>query len=78
MLHYSPEALAAKQKESLDNVLKAAGGSPAYLAKMLGLPLSTVQGWIKRGRISKKGAELVSKNKVLKEHFKPNDIRPDL
>lgn len=53
-------------------------GSVSHLALMLNVPLSNVQGWAHRGRISKTGAELVEKHAVLGEKFKAGTLRPEL
>lgn len=77
MLEYTKEGLAKLHKERLDELVVVAT-SYHYLAKMLGVPASTVQGWLLRGRISKRGAKLVERNAVLKGCFTAKYLRPDL
>ena len=76
-LAYTKEQLDVLHRERLEELLVKAH-SPSFLARMLGCPVTTVQGWIARGRISKVGAILVEENKALGEHFKANYLRPDL
>jgi len=63
------------QKGSL-NLLIEEAGNPSHLARMLGLPVSTVHGWSQRGRISKEGAMLVERCANLSLTAK--ELRPDL
>ena len=77
MLHYNKEELEIAQKVRLTELIEFASGYP-FLAKMLNVHVSTVQGWILRGRISKAGAKLVEKNNSLNKKFKAEYLRPDL
>jgi hypothetical protein len=77
MLKHTKEELEQLHKEHLEELITLAT-SYHYLAKMLGQPSSTVQGWVVRGRISKAGAKLVEEHPTLKEHFTANYLRPDL
>jgi len=63
------------QKGSLIRLIEEAG-NPSHLARMLGIPVSTVHGWSQRGRISKEGARLVELCPNLS--FIAKDLRPDL
>lgn len=72
-------------KEQLDNIqheqlerLIALAGGVNHLAKMLDVGYMTVQGWRKRKRISKKGAELVGNHPTLGQTFRPFDLRLDM
>lgn len=78
MLHINPEELPEVHRNQLDLLVTHANNSPAYLAKMLDEHPSTVQGWIRRGRISKKGAIKVEQNKYLSLHFTAKQLRPDM
>ena len=77
MLHYNKEQLAIIHKEKLAELIEFAGGA-TFLSRMLGVPLTTIKGWMDRGRISKKGTLLVEKNASLKEVFNTKYLRPDL
>jgi hypothetical protein len=77
MLEYTREQLVAVHKERLDELILFAD-TYYYLAKMLRVSPSTVQGWMERGRISKAGAKRVESNKALTQNFKANYLRPDL
>lgn len=72
-LHQAREMQLEAMKELVD-----AAGSNAQLARMLGVPTSTVNSWVERGRISKKGAELVQTNVHLKHSFPISKLRPEL
>lgn len=63
------------QKAALHALIKEAG-YPSYLAKMLGVPVSTVHNWCRRGRISRAGARLVEECAQLP--FTAKQLRPDL
>ncbi len=77
MLQLTLDELIKKQKEELTRLLDQAGGC-THLAKMLNLSQSTVMGWEKRGRISKKGALRVGEHMALCEQFDARELRPDL
>ena len=77
MLQYTKEDLDKILKERLNELLVFSGGY-VHLAKMLGVPSSTTQGWVNRGRISKAGANKVSENYRLKYSFTAKYLRPDL
>ena len=77
MLQYNKEELDKLLKKRLEELIKFAS-TYYFLAKMLGLNASTVQGWVKRKRISKAGAKLVENHPTLKEHFTAKYLRPDL
>lgn len=77
MLKHTKEELERLHKERLEELVTVAT-SYHYLAKMLGQPSSTVQGWVTRGRISKAGAKLVEEHPSLKERFNAKYLRPDL
>ena len=53
-------------------------GSYRHLARMLDIPISTTNGWMNRGRVSKKGAKLVAEHPRFKSKFTANYLRPDL
>lgn len=77
MLEHTKEELEQLHRERLEELVCIAT-SYHYLAKMLGQPSSTVQGWVVRGRISKAGAKLVEEHPTLKERFTAKYLRPDL
>jgi DNA-binding transcriptional regulator YdaS (Cro superfamily) len=64
------------QKIALKELIEYAGNN-SHLARMLGLPVSTVNSWVARGRISLQGAELVQANEYLKEKFPLERLRPE-
>ena len=78
MLHYNREELEIAHRDRLNELIEFTDGSYSFLAKMLNVHVSTVQGWILRGRISKTGAKLVEKNNSLNKKFKAKYLRPDL
>jgi hypothetical protein len=65
------------QLEQLEKLI-ATAGSVNHLAKMLEIHYMTVQGWHKRERISKGGAELVAEHPTLGKKFRAIDLRPDI
>jgi hypothetical protein len=70
-------SLKLAQKKALLDLIKCAGDR-RHLARMLGKPVSTINSWVDRGRISKGGAQLVTKNLRLSEKFPISKMRPDL
>ncbi len=50
--------------------------TPAHLGKMLDINPMTIQGWIKRKQISKKGARLIEEHPCF--NFSAIELRPDL
>jgi DNA-binding transcriptional regulator YdaS (Cro superfamily) len=64
------------QEIALKELIEYAGNN-SHLARMLGLPVSTVNSWVVRGRISLQGAELVQANEYLKEEFPLERLRPE-
>ena len=77
MLPYTKSQLKAVQKQALLDLIMFAGG-PSHLAKMLGKPLSTINSWMERGKISEGGTELVGENPALCGDFPVSRLRPDL
>jgi len=61
-------------RQSLRTLISTAG-NPTHLARMLGVPVSTVHGWSRRGRISKEGAKLVDQCPYLDFTFE--NLRPE-
>lgn len=59
-----------------DLITKA--GTVRHLGVMLGVPVSTVRGWVERGRISRSGARAVEEHPTLGEHFDAEYLRPDI
>lgn len=79
MFPYTKQELTALQRSRLMELIKEAGGVAA-LAKLLGIPASTAQGWSDRGRISKEGAKKLSfvQSTSIKQKFTPEYVRPDI
>jgi transposase len=76
MITYTVARINELQREALKELIEEAG-SGAHLAKMIGVPASTVQGWVNRGRISKRGAIKVQRNSHLCNSFPVEKLRPD-
>jgi len=64
------------QEIALKELIEYAGNN-SHLARMLGLPISTVNSWVSRGRISLEGAKLVQANEYLKQKFPLQRLRPE-
>jgi len=64
------------QEIALKELIEYAGNN-SHLARMLKLPVSTVNSWVSRGRISLEGAELVQANGYLKQEFPLERLRPE-
>ena len=64
------------QETALKELIEYAGNN-SHLARMLKLPVSTVNSWVSRGRISLEGAELVQANEYLKQEFPLERLRPE-
>jgi len=64
------------QEIALKELIEYAGNN-SHLARMLKLPVSTVNSWVVRGRISLQGAELVQANEYLKQEFPLERLRPE-
>lgn len=77
MFEYTKEELIALHVARLTELIETAGGA-SHLAKMLNIPVTTIQGWCRRGRISENGVHLVSLNGGLKGRFSKEYLRPDL
>lgn len=77
MLKMTKAELCRVQNARLKELVDYADG-PHYLAKMLDTPVSTIGGWLRRGRISKKGAQRIEENPALKHKFTADYLRPDL
>ena len=77
MLQLKLEELLQVEKEQLERLVDDVGGI-SHLSKMLNVHYTTVQGWVERGRISKKGAKMVEDHMSLGEHYKAIELRPDL
>jgi len=76
MITYTVAHIKELQEEALKQLIEEAG-SGAHLAKMIGVPASTVQGWVNRGRISKRGACRVQYNAHLCNKFPTEKLRPE-
>lgn len=61
----------------LNRLIKFAGGL-SHLSRMIDTPITTLQGWVRRGAVSKKGAVLISFNNSLNKVYTPKFLRPDL
>lgn len=77
MFLYTKDQLKAMQKQALEDLVEFAGGR-AHLARMLGKPLPTINSWIKRGMVSKEGAEEIAQHTAFSEKFPVSVLRPDL
>lgn len=77
MYNLTLQQVQKQQKDKLQELIDVSG-TRRHLAIMLGVPLSTVLGWVDRGRISKAGASLVQQHTALGEQFKAEDLRPDI
>lgn len=77
MLEYTKAELKEKQLVGLNMLIDFTGGQ-SHLAKMIGVSPSTIGGWIKRGRISKRGVDIVMSNPRLNSKFNKKTLRPDL
>lgn len=66
----------ALQAEALKELIEEAG-SNVHLAKMILVPVSTVNSWVSRGRISRDGADRVQKNEYLSAKFPISKLRPE-
>lgn len=75
MITYTLDELEQMQRDSLTRLI-ATAGNPSHLARMVGLPVSTVHGWLRRGRVSREGAKLVEECPNLP--FTAQTLRPDL
>ena len=65
-------------KSYMLNKLINHAGTISYLSRMLDVSVSTINGWVLRKAISKKGAIIVSFNDNLNRTFTPLLLRPDL
>ena len=77
MYPHTLDDLKKMQQQALDDLVAYVGG-PTHLAKMLDRPLPTINGWIKRGRISKAGANDVQNHPTLRRRFPISNFRPEL
>ena len=64
-----------QQAKELIAVIKYAG-SQANLARECGVAQQSVHRWVKRGRISKKGATTI--HRVTEGYFRREEMRPDV
>ena len=76
MLLHTKSELDQLHKERLDELI-AHAGSWYYLGRMLGINPGAVQSWTRKGKISKKGAELVENHPTLGQKFKAEELRLD-
>lgn len=65
------------EQEAALKELVSYAGSNVHLARMLQVPVSTVNSWVSRGRISKDGAERVQLNNYFKGKFPVSKLRPE-
>lgn len=76
MLKYTKEELAELHRQGLNRLIEDAGDM-AHLALMLDMPFSTIQGWHRRGRISKFGVRCVLRHPRFGQKFTVHDFRPE-
>ena len=76
MLLHTKSELDQLHKERLDALIEHAG-SWYHLGRMLGINPGAVQSWCRKGKISKKGAELIEKHPTLGQKFKAEELRLD-
>ena len=77
MFFYTKAQVKTLQKKALGELVEYAGGR-SHLAKMLDIPLSTINSWIDRGMISVRGSNRASDNPTLSADFPKSRLRPDL
>ena len=77
MFLYTKDQLKAMQKRALEDLVGYAGGR-AHLARMLNKPLPTINSWIKRGMVSKEGADDIASHPTFIKDFPVSRLRPDL
>lgn len=65
------------REEALADLVEYAGGN-THLALMLNCPVPTVNSWVARGCISKRGLDWVISHPKLKDIFTAERLRPDL
>ena len=66
----------ALQQQALKELIEEAG-SNIHLARMIEVPISTVNSWVSRGRISRRGAQLVQDNSRFSDKFPISKLRPE-
>lgn len=77
MFLYTKDQLKAMRKLAIEDLVEYAGGR-THLSRMLNKPLPTINSWIKRGMVSRKGAKEVSLHPTFKKDFPVSRLRPDL
>lgn len=65
------------QKQAVTDLVRFAGGR-THLARMLTKPLSTINSWVDRGKVSKEAAEEISEHPTFNKQFPISRMRPDL
>lgn len=76
-MEYTKTELDKLQKSNLTSLIQYAGGI-SHLSKMVSLPVTTIQGWVRRGRISKKAAVTISVKEAFSKKFTAEILRPDI
>lgn len=76
MLEYTKEEIQVLQEARLTILIEHVGGM-THLSKMLNVPFTTVQGWVRRKKISIKGAKICERHPSLKKKFKVKYLRPE-
>ena len=76
MLLHTKDELEQLHKDRLQELVDYAG-SWYHLGHMLGINPGAVQSWVRKGKISKKGAQIVEAHPRLGEMFKAEELRLD-
>ena len=66
-----------KKEVAVDYVWGESSPKIARLAKMLEISPQRILGWIRRGRISRKGVQMITSHPTLGAHFNKNELRND-
>lgn len=65
------------QKQRLNELIEYCGNA-SHIARMIDLSPQAIAAWIRRGKVSKKGAIMIAEHETLGEKFDAEYLRPDL